>query len=67
MGMFWREMADINGVPGWDLFMMEMMDCSGLHRDNMEPHWLYNVSHNKEPYLLFVCVLCCVFFAVNAL
>ena len=61
MGMVWREMADIVGVPGRDLFMMEIMDCSGLHRDYMEPHWLYNGSPCIEPYLLFVCVcLCCV-------
>ena len=31
-------MMDIIGIPEWDLFMMEMVDCSGHHRMPIEPY-----------------------------
>ena len=38
MRMVWREKMDIIGVPEWDLFMMEMVDRSGHHREYIGPH-----------------------------
>ena len=49
------------GVPGWDLFMMAMMDCSGRHRIYIEPHWLCNSSPSKD-HIYCLCVCCAVFY-----
>ena len=58
------EMLVIIGVPGWDLFMITMMDCSCRHQVYIEPHWLCNGSPAKDHiYCLCVC-LCCVFWAI---
>ena len=65
MEMVWIEMSHIIDVPGWDLFMMERMECSGNHRVYIEPHWLCNEGRCKEPYLLIVCVfVCCLLRAI---
>ena len=61
MEMVWIGMSDIIGVPGRDLFMMEMMECSGHHRVYIEPHWLCNDNPCKRTYLLCVCS-CAVFY-----
>ena len=52
--MVWREMMGIINVPEWDLFMVEMVDRSGRHRQSIALHWLCNGSPCKESYLLRV-------------
>ena len=38
MRMVWREKMDIIGVPEWDLFIMDIIDRSGQHREYIGPH-----------------------------
>ena len=36
MEMIWREMADIIGVPEWDLFVIGIIDRCGHHRESID-------------------------------